>query len=157
MGINLASSNTNTQQTNVTPKQEEQFDVVPFDIQAEKLELTNKLVNSAEVDAIASTLDVTDMNTMVTFGAEVAENISKASDVILNSMNMDQINKSSKMLEALNDIMGRFDIDEIKEADKSFFGKLFYNAKKHLDKILSKYHTMGDEVDKIYIELKKIF
>lgn len=35
-----------------------------------------------------------------------------------------------------------------------FFGRLFGNAKKQLEKILDKYHTMGDEIDKIYVQLR---
>ncbi len=153
MGIKLGNAgNAGTQAT--APVVEEQFEVVPFDIEVEKKELVAKYANSAEIEAITSTIDVSNLDTMVTFGADVAENISKASDVILRSMNMEQIDKSSKMLVALNDIMKRFDINEIKE-ETGFFGKLFGGAKKQLDKILAKYHTMGDEVDKIYIELKK--
>ena len=51
-------------------------------------------------------------------------------------------------------IMSKFDIEEIKD-DPGFFGKLFGNMRKQLDKILAKYHTMGDEVDKIYVQLKQ--
>ena len=58
------------------------------------------------------------------------------------------------MLKQLAKIMEQFDINEIKE-EPNFFKKMFTNAKKQLDKILAKYHTMGDEVDKIYVELKK--
>ena len=58
------------------------------------------------------------------------------------------------MLKQLAKIMEKFDINEIKE-EPGFFKKMFSNAKKQLDKILAKYHTMGDEVDKIYVELKK--
>jgi len=36
-----------------------------------------------------------------------------------------------------------------------FLDKLFGNMRKQLDKILAKYHTMGEEVDKIYIQLKQ--
>ena len=43
---------------------------------------------------------------------------------------------------------------EIQE-NKGLFDKLFNNAKKQLDKILSKYHTMGEEIDKIYVQLKQ--
>ena len=50
--------------------------------------------------------------------------------------------------------MSKFDIDELKE-DKGFLGKLFGNVKKQLEKILEKYHTMGGEVDKIYVQLKQ--
>ena len=62
-------------------------------------------------------------------------------------MNMNQIDESSEMLNLLAKIMDRFDIDEIKD-DPGFFGKLFGGLRKQLDKILDKYKTMGDEVDK---------
>ena len=58
------------------------------------------------------------------------------------------------MLNTLAKIMDKFDIEEIKE-NKGFFGKLFGNLRKQLDKILAKYHTMGEEVDKIYVQLKQ--
>jgi uncharacterized protein YaaN involved in tellurite resistance len=67
---------------------------------------------------------------------------------------MSQLDESSEMLNTLAKIMEKFDIDEIKE-NKSLFGKLFDNLRKQLDKILAKYHTMGEEVDKIYVQLKK--
>ncbi len=153
MGLNLGNK-TNATNTSNEQVQETQMEIVDFDIMAEKQMLSQTLVNSAEVDAIASTIDVSNMDTMVTFGAEVAENISKASDIVLRSMNMEQIDKSSKLLVALNDIMKRFDIEEFKD-DPTFLEKIFGGAKKQLEKILAKYHTMGDEVDKIYIELKK--
>jgi uncharacterized protein YaaN involved in tellurite resistance len=50
--------------------------------------------------------------------------------------------------------MSKFDIDEIKD-NPGLFDKLFGGARKKLDKILAKYHTMGDEVDKIYVQLKQ--
>ncbi len=156
MGLNLGNGNNSTTTTTTANigSVDDMPEVQVFDIVADKKELTERLVNSAEVDAICSQISVTDLNTMVTFGAEVAENISKASDAVLNSMSMDQIDKSSKMVLALNDIMKKFDIEEIRQ-EQGFFGKLFGNARKQLDKILDKYNTMGGEVDKIYVELKK--
>ena len=44
-------------------------------------------------------------------------------------------------------------VNEIKD-NPGLFGKLFGNFRKQLDKILAKYHTMGEEVDKIYVQLK---
>ena len=49
--------------------------------------------------------------------------------------------------------MDQFDINEMKD-NPGLFGKLFGNFRKQLDKILAKYHTMGEEVDKIYVQLK---
>ena len=90
----------------------------------------------------------------MSFGSGAAEEISKCSDVILNSMNMSQLDDSSAMLTTLAKIMDKFDIEEIKD-NPGLFGKLFGNLRRQLDKILAKYHTMGDEVDKIYVQLKQ--
>lgn len=67
---------------------------------------------------------------------------------------MSQLDESSTMLTTLAKIMDKFDIEEIKE-NPNFLNKLFGNLRKQLDKILAKYHTMGEEVDKIYVQLKQ--
>ena len=69
-------------------------------------------------------------------------------------MNMSQLDESSEMLKTLARIMDKFDIEEIKEKP-GLFGKMFGNLRKQLEKILAKYHTMGEEVDKIYVQLKQ--
>jgi uncharacterized protein YaaN involved in tellurite resistance len=69
-------------------------------------------------------------------------------------MNMTQLDQSAEMLNTLAKIMDRFDIEEIKE-NPGLLSKIFGNAKKQLERILSKYHTMGDDVDKIYVQLKQ--
>ena len=108
-------------------------------------------IAQAEIEKLVSTIDVNDTNSIVNFGSEVAEEISKASDQVLNSMNMSQLDDSSEMLQALSKVMDQFDMKELTEEKKGFFA----NLRKQLDKILAKYDTMGKEVDKIYVELKK--
>ena len=127
---------------------------VKYDIVADRQQMNTELVGSPEVDALVSKIEVNDLETIVTFGAEAAEEISKASDVVLNNMNMNQLDASSGMLADLAKIMSQFDINEVKEEDPGFFKKLFANARKELDKILAKYHTMGEDVDKIYVALR---
>lgn len=153
MGLDF--SKTSTAQTTVTvPEEKNEVEVVEsYDIAADR-EQMNELVGSQEVDNLVSTIEIDNLDTIVSFGAETAEEISKASDVVLNSMSMKQLDESSAMLNTLAKIMNQFDIEEIKD-EPGLFGKLFGNLKKQLDKILAKYHTMGDEVDKIYVELKK--
>lgn len=139
--------------TNVQPK-EEVTEVTQYDIVEDRQKMNVELVNSAQVDALVSTIEVHNLDTIVSFGAEVAEEVSKASDVVLRSMNMSQIDDSGALLNTLAKIMDKFDIDEIKE-NPGLLGKLFGNLRKQLDKILEKYNTMGDEVDKIYVQLKQ--
>ena len=61
---------------------------------------------------------------------------------------------TSEMLTTLAKIMDKFDVEELKD-NPGLFDRLFGNLRKQLDKILAKYHTMGDEVDKIYVQLKQ--
>jgi len=153
MGLDF--SKTAAQQQMTVPETKNEIEVVEqYDIVADRQAMNERLVNSAEVDALVSTIAVNDLETIVSFGAQAAEEISKASDVVLNSMNMSQLDDSSEMLTTLAKIMDKFDIDEIKE-NPGLFGKLFGNLRKQLDKILAKYHTMGEEVDKIYVQLKQ--
>lgn len=158
MAIDFSKSSTTAASTTPTqaalPATKDEIEVVEqYDIVADRQQMNTDLVNSQEVDRIVSTIEVNNLETIVTFGAEVAEEISKASDVVLRSMNMSQLDDTSEMLKTLAKIMGQFDIEEIKE-NPSLFGKIFGNMKKQLDKILAKYHTLGDEVDKIYVQLK---
>jgi uncharacterized protein YaaN involved in tellurite resistance len=143
-----------TQQPTETVVDEPKNEVVQYDIQADREKMTAELVGSEEVDSLTSQIEVNNLETIVSFGSETAEEISKASDVVLNGMNLSQLDDSSQMLVALKKIMDQFDIQEINEK-QGVFDKIFGNARKKLDKMLAKYHTMGEEVDKIYVQLKQ--
>ncbi len=129
-------------------------EVAKYDIVADREQMNAELVNSAEVDALVSTIEVTNMESIVSFGAEAADEISKVSDLVLRNVNTAQMTNTSTMMNTLAKIMDKFDINELKEEPRGL-GKLFGKAKNQLEKILAKYHTMGDEVDKIYVELRK--
>lgn len=155
MGLDFSKTKTESPPLAAQPPEErnEIAVVEQYDIVADRQQMNSELVNSEEVDRIVSTIEINNMDTIVSFGAEVAEEISKASDVVLNSMNMSQLDDTSQMLKTLAKIMDQFDIEEIKD-NPGFLEKLFGGMKKQLDKILAKYHTMGEEVDKIYVQLK---
>lgn len=148
--INLQNK---TEQTQVAAPATTQTPQENFNLAECRQSYIDDFEKTGELEKYTAKIEVFDPNSIVKFGSEAAEEVSKSADVVLNGMNMDQINNSGKMLEALDKIMGSFDIDEIKE-DKGLFGKLFGNAKKKLEKLLNKYNTMGDEIDKIYTQLK---
>ena len=153
MGLDFTK--TVPQQTDTMIDTKNEIEVVEsYDIVEDRQKMNRELVNSKEVDDIVSTIEINNLESIVTFGSEVAEEISKASDVVLNSMNMSQLDETSQMLTTLAKIMEKFDIEELKE-NPGLFDRLFGNLRKQLDKILAKYHTMGDEVDKIYVQLKQ--
>ena len=153
MALNFKPSSSNNEiipTTATAPQQEVAQET--FSISEVKQELTTQIVNSDKIDKLTSQIDVSNPNSLVTFGSKVAEEVAKASDQVLNSMSMDQVNDSGQLLNHLTNIMNQFDAKELEEPTglKKFFNK----AQKELDKILGKYHTMGEEIDKIYVQLK---
>ena len=123
-----------------------------FSIVEKTEELKQELVKNEEVEKLVSTININDVNSIVKFGNEVAMEISKASDQVLNSMNMQQINDSGELLQHLSAVMAQFDAKELADDGKK---GLFANLKKQVDKLLAKYHTMGEDVDKIYVQLRQ--
>lgn len=130
------------------------MEVQSYDIIADQQATKNQLAHSPEIEALTASIDINDPNTIVSFGNHSAEEISKASDIVLRSMNLSQLDESSEMLNTLAKIMDQFDLDELR-SNPTLFGKLFGNLRKQLDKILAKYHSMGDDVEKIYVQLKQ--
>lgn len=113
--------------------------------------IKNDLAKNEAVQKLVDTININDVNSIVKFGNDAADEISKASDQVLNSMNMKQINDSGEMLTALAAVMEQFDAKELTEEPKK---GLFANLRKQIDKLLEKYHTMGENVDRIYVQLK---
>ena len=124
-------------------------EVKNFNIVVKTEEIKQQLASSEEIDKLVSTINVNDPNTIVKFGAEAAEQISAASDQVLNSMSIQQINDTGVMMKHLAAIMDQFDAKELEDKPG-----LFAKLKKNLEKILNKYDTMGKEIDKIYVQLK---
>ena len=118
------------------PAVKDEMVVQEYDIQVDREQMTKNLVNSQEVDNLVSTIVIDDPDTIVNFGNEAAQEISRCSDVVLNSMNMSQINDSGEMLTLLANIMGKFDVNELVDGKQGVLSKLFSNAKRQLEQIL---------------------
>lgn len=124
----------------------------------ELAEFTNQyqmqLRSSPEVQALMGSFDVTNSNAILNFGQEPALEISKVSDTLLRNTNMSNQQEISKVVAGLMKIMGKFDIKDFEEKDTSFFGKLVGKIKS-LDDITKKYDNLGQEVEKICINLHR--
>ena len=119
-------------------------EVKNFNIMVKSDEIKQQLATSEEIDKLVSTINVNDPNTIVKFGAEAADQISAASDQVLNSMSIQQINDTGVMMKNLAAIMDQFDAKELEDKPG-----LFAKLKRNIEKILNKYDTMGKEIDKI--------
>ena len=92
----------------VTPVVEQEFNIT-----VAKTELQEKIINSDEIDRLTAQIDVSNPNSIVKFGAPVAEEISKASDQVLNSMDINQINDSGRLLQIIQKFDFTKDIPKI--------------------------------------------
>jgi uncharacterized protein YaaN involved in tellurite resistance len=127
---------------------------IPMDTQLEieeKFEMINEeLKHSPEVIKIAKELNVSDLNTIMQFGHEPAVEVSKFADKILGSIKIYNVENSGDMLKELTKIMSRFDKEELTESPDGFFAKIFAGGKKTIEQLLSKYQSLGGEIDRIY-------
>ena len=134
-------------------------EVPAFNMEAERQATYDMLKQSPEIQALTSQIEINNIETITGFGAEAAEEISRASDSVLNNVSLPQLNESSDLLVSLNKVMEQFLPEELTPKPESFWDKIvnFFKGglKKQLDNILRKYETFGGEVDKIYTQLKK--
>lgn len=110
--------------------------------------------NSTELSTLSKTININDVDTILTFGKTTADKIGGFSDKILNEMQMSKLEDSGKLMGNLNVIMKEFDANDFDNEPKNFISKIFYNAKESIEKLFAKYNTMGSKIGNIYTELK---
>lgn len=103
---------------------------------------------------LVKTIDAQDQVAVLEFGKESADGISMFSDRMLGSMKASKLEESSVLLNNLNKVMDKFDPKDFEE-DNGFLSKIFGKGKKFFEKMMTKYDSMGKEIDNIYIEIKK--
>lgn len=115
-----------------------------------------KLRQLPEVEALTSEIHVDDLNSILVFGQQASEGISKVSDNLLATMKTVNAEEAGEMIQQLTKVMDKFDIKELEDIkEPSGLQKLFNRAKNSIESLFQKYETMGTEVDKIYVILKK--
>jgi len=126
-----------------------------FDLEKKKDEVMIKVQESPEVRSIVRQINLEDVNSIMTFGKNTAEEVSRFSDAILHSMQSTKVEDSGELLVQLNKIVDKFDIKDFEEKQPGFLGKIFNKAKNSVEALFQKYNTMGDEVDKVFVTLKQ--
>ncbi len=126
------------------------------DIIEDTSEYKARLRHLPEVQALTSEVEIANPNSIIQFGQQASSNISKISDELLNSMKEVKSEEVSEMLVHLTKIMDKFDVKELENIkEPSFIGKLFKAAQTSVAKLFQKYDTMGMEVEKVYVLLKR--
>lgn len=109
-----------------------------------------------EVQDLTNEIEVQNINSIIQFGQKASENISKISDELLASIKEVKAEEASEMLISLTKIMDKFDIKEFdNQKQPGLLTKLFKTAGDTIAKLFQKYDTMGYEIEKVYILLKK--
>lgn len=126
-----------------------------FSLVKTKEEVSLRVRQSEEVEALIQQIDLSDANTIVKFGDSTAQEVSKLSDRMLKSIEITKVEDSGELLIQLNKIMNKFDIKDFEEKNVGLIEKLFNRAKNSVEALFQKYHTMGDEVEKVNIMLKE--
>lgn len=135
---------------NTLPDQMEQQELV----MKEDNELLAKLKQDPEVLKLAASIDVKNQVELLEFGREPANEISAFTGKVLNSVQANSMEESSELLNQLGKIMDKFDKKDFVEK-KGLINKVFNRGNKIIEKLFSKYQTMGTEIDKVYVEITK--
>lgn len=130
---------------------EENFE---FNASETEKELALKIKESPELVSIKEKIDIENADSIMSYGAETAEKVSTFADKVLQQMKLTKIEESSELMGNLNNIMKEFDIKDFHPEKQNFFQKMFTSAKDSMEKLFSKYTTMGSRVDKVYQQLK---
>lgn len=119
-------------------------------------EYKQRLRGMKGVQDLTSEVEIQNPNSIVMFGQGASEQISKVSDELLNSMKAVKAEEASEMLVNLTKIMDKFDIKELDGSEKqSMLSKFMKGVGNSVAKLFQKYDTMGYEVEKVYVLLKK--
>ncbi|WP_420837674.1 toxic anion resistance protein [Bacillus mesophilum] len=123
--------------------------------EANASEIKLALRQDPDVQNLVRTIDERDQIQILEFGKEPAEQISRFSDQILGNMRTTKVEDSGELLKQLGKVMDKFDKKDFEKSSGGLFGKLFKRGEKLVEKLFGKYQTMGQEIDKIYVEISK--
>ncbi|WXR62376.1 toxic anion resistance protein [Peptostreptococcaceae bacterium AGR-M142] len=118
-------------------------------------DVTNEIKASKEIEVLANQVDLSNVENVMSFGSETANEISKFADRILDNIKSTNIESSSSLLLELNKIMDKFDADDFAEKKPSLLSKIFNKTKNSIEQLFNKYNTMGTQMDSVYVKLKE--
>ena len=119
-------------------------------------EYKQRLRGMKEVQDLTGEVEIQNPNSIIMFGQKASENISKVSDELLKAMKAIKAEEASEMLVNLTKIMDKFDVKELEGSEKpSMLSKLMKGMGNSVAKLFQKYDSMGYEVEKVYVLLKK--
>lgn len=131
-----------------------------FDLAEAKQKYELEVRESGIIDQLTSQIDISNTTTIIEFGKEPAQQMASLADQVLSKYNGATIDDTSKLVNALLDVMKKIDIGEIKSLEelkastkKSFLDKFKESAQEKINRLLGKYKTLGSEMEQICSQL----
>lgn len=119
---------------------------------------------SGEIDSLTSEICVQDLNTILNFGKEPAEEMANVADMIMQNYNATLSSDSSKLIDNLLGILEKIDCKELENIDqliekrkankKSFFDRFKESLEDVLNKAVGRYQGIGKELENVVAELQ---
>lgn len=118
---------------------------------------SNLSLQHKDVQTIMKKVDIGNTDSILLFGQDAADGISRFSDKILAETAKSTVQESGKMLKDLAGIMKQFDPKDFSEEPKKrgLVSKLFNKASNSIEGMLSKYQTMDKEIQNLFIQIKE--
>lgn len=158
---NVVSATPEVQETAVISlaKADETRQQYSFESAKSKYEL--EIRQSGIVDQLTSQIDISNTTSIIEFGKEPASKMAGLADQVLSKYNSNVVSNTSKLVDALLNVMKQIDIDEIKSINelqdnkkkKGLFDRFKESAQEKLNKLVSKYQSIGSEMEKICTQL----
>lgn len=113
------------------------------------------LRNEPEVQQLARSIDEHDIIQILEYGKEPAVEISRLSDEILAVMRMNNVKEFGQLHSQLGRVMDRFDKKDFEKNSGGLISKLFKKREKMLDRLYSKYQSIGIEMEQVYVKISE--
>lgn len=117
--------------------------------------LRDQIIASGEAKRLSDTISLSDIQSIIDFGKPISEEMGRCADEILKRQDINTLNNTTNMLIILTKIMDKVDIKEItEEVKEGIISRIFSSAQKRIDQIMSKYNSVGVEIEKVCTELR---
>ncbi|MBT2677814.1 toxic anion resistance protein [Bacillus sp. ISL-35] len=117
--------------------------------------LKQALLKEQEVQHLARSIDEQDLIKILEFGMEPAVEVSRFSDQLLDFILKDNQADYGHILNQLGKVMDRFDRKDFEKTAVGLFSRLFKKTGNVMDRLMSKYQLIGNEIDQIYVKIVK--
>ena len=123
-----------------------------FDQNALMAKMEREMVNSAEVQSLVQSMDLSNLDAIQMFGREAMDEMSRVSDAVVQDQTRAMLleGETTKLLNIFSKLFSQIDPKELNEKKG-----LFSNLKKKLEAFVAKYQKISVDIDKIYAELKR--